>query len=202
MEGSSSADRLVQHGKDPALAENNDLILDPSQNDEDDGDLRQIQVPHPGLNNTTSSNEPSRWVPGVCTICLSRYQPHQRVCYSSNEQCEHVFHRDCAEQWLQRLPECPCCRRDFLLDPLDLEECRIVSKSTTTAEEAAPPSPLFSPTFSSDDDEEEVATTVDGGGSERHDDDEDADAIVDLEANVVNEPDSSPPDDSAFEQER
>mmetsp|Transcript_6753 Transcript_6753/g.9660 ORF Transcript_6753/g.9660 Transcript_6753/m.9660 type:complete len:318 (-) Transcript_6753:242-1195(-) len=77
-----------------------------------------------------------RSVPIFCAICLSEYETCDRVCWSSNTDCSHVFHEDCILQWLissgkkrsmnefftrhptdEKLLEhefCPCCRQDFI----------------------------------------------------------------------------------------
>jgi len=77
-----------------------------------------------------------RSVPIFCAICLSEYEECDRVCWSSNIECSHVFHEDCILQWLissgkkrsmsqyfTRNPTdeellknefCPCCRQDFI----------------------------------------------------------------------------------------
>eukprot|EP00574_Skeletonema_japonicum_P000675 CAMPEP_0201738874 /NCGR_PEP_ID=MMETSP0593-20130828/45481_1 /ASSEMBLY_ACC=CAM_ASM_000672 /TAXON_ID=267983 /ORGANISM="Skeletonema japonicum, Strain CCMP2506" /LENGTH=301 /DNA_ID=CAMNT_0048233105 /DNA_START=96 /DNA_END=1001 /DNA_ORIENTATION=- len=77
-----------------------------------------------------------RRVPIFCAICLSEYEKCDRVCWSSNIECSHVFHEDCVLQWLtssgkkrsmsQHFTEhptdaellknefCPCCRQDFI----------------------------------------------------------------------------------------
>ena len=77
-----------------------------------------------------------RSVPIFCAICLSEYEKCDRVCWSSNAECSHVFHESCILQWLMtsgkkrsmnkyftRHPSdeellenafCPCCRQDFI----------------------------------------------------------------------------------------
>ena len=77
-----------------------------------------------------------RSVPIFCAICLSEYEKCDRVCWSSNKECSHVFHESCILQWLissgkkrsmnhqfTRHPSdkellrnelCPCCRQDFI----------------------------------------------------------------------------------------
>ena len=78
-----------------------------------------------------------REVPIFCAICLGEYETADRVCWSSNTECTHVFHHDCIFQWLkasgkraskqQRFSEnptvkqvmnfameCPCCRQSFI----------------------------------------------------------------------------------------
>jgi len=83
-----------------------------------------------------------RNVPIFCAICLSEYEKCDRVCWSSNTECSHVFHEDCILQWLissgkkrsmneffsrhptdEKLLEnefCPCCRQGFICVRPDL----------------------------------------------------------------------------------
>lgn len=78
----------------------------------------------------------ARLVPVFCAICLMQYNVHEKLCWSSNKECAHVFHRDCILKWFvslecdksrdhsipdslnQMLPkyqlECPCCRQEFV----------------------------------------------------------------------------------------
>jgi hypothetical protein len=82
--------------------------------------------------NVTKSNI-HRNVSSTCAICLVNYQPGNYVSWSSNEECRHVFHRDCILLWLlkkngtgggivgngnhnERRHLCPCCRREFVPD--------------------------------------------------------------------------------------
>mmetsp|Transcript_16164 Transcript_16164/g.44755 ORF Transcript_16164/g.44755 Transcript_16164/m.44755 type:complete len:330 (+) Transcript_16164:169-1158(+) len=63
-----------------------------------------------------------RTVQNECSICLCEYEVGSDVVWSSNPQCDHVFHANCIEQWLMKQrdgPLCPCCRRDFVIDPFD-----------------------------------------------------------------------------------
>ncbi|KAL3767397.1 hypothetical protein ACHAW5_007657 [Stephanodiscus triporus] len=78
-----------------------------------------------------------RAVPIFCAVCLAKYEISDRVCWSSNSECSHMFHEDCMLKWLvalgrkrskrKRFPEnpsekklldydltCPCCRQDFI----------------------------------------------------------------------------------------
>ena len=90
----------------------------------------------------------NRSAPINCAICLSEYEKCDRVCWSSNTECSHVFHEDCILQWLISSGEkksmnqyffthptdekllqkvlCPCCLQDFIfVRPalLGSEEC-------------------------------------------------------------------------------
>lgn len=108
--------------------------------DDEEEESRFIEIPLPGLilrqgayagdiitqpPLATCRTGTKRCVPAFCAICLSGYEPGTEVVWSSNRQCAHVFHQDCIRQWLIKLPQregpiCPCCRRDFLVDPYDL----------------------------------------------------------------------------------
>jgi hypothetical protein len=78
-----------------------------------------------------------RAVPIFCAICLTKYEISDRVCWSSNSECSHMFHEDCMLRWLVALGRkrskrkrfsanpserkmldyeltCPCCRQDFI----------------------------------------------------------------------------------------
>lgn len=52
-------------------------------------------------------------VPGNCVICLDSYRPNDVVVWSSNPDCQHAFHRDCALRYLIRIHKkvamTPCC---------------------------------------------------------------------------------------------
>jgi Ring finger domain len=97
-----------------------------STGDEERDDINGAAVS--SLATTTARLGTSRLVPGFCTICLSGFGVGADICWSSNNQCEHCFHCDCIEEWLTKQmqrgqatsPICPCCRRDFIVDPHDL----------------------------------------------------------------------------------
>jgi len=66
----------------------------------------------------------TRLVPCLCVICLQQYEVGEEIVWASNPDCEHAFHSNCCERWLIKQrggPLCPCCRRDFVIDPFDLE---------------------------------------------------------------------------------
>ena len=52
-----------------------------------------------------------------CTICFEPYEIAEYVVWSANEECKHVFHRDCLVDYLcnvkSRETPCPCCRQSF-----------------------------------------------------------------------------------------
>lgn len=94
-----------------------------------DEDQLFVEVPSPGFQLVSTSvivgRFTNRLVPNVCSICLSNYAVGNTIVWSSNEACDHVFHEGCILQWLMKQrdgPLCPCCRRDFVLDPYDMED--------------------------------------------------------------------------------
>jgi hypothetical protein len=91
-----------------------------------------IKIPKPGLNLLQeSANVEMRLAPNLCTVCLSNYELGEKVAWSSNPLCEHVFHHKCIQSWILKQKAgflCACCRRAFIittdgddLDTLDKE---------------------------------------------------------------------------------
>lgn len=106
-----------------------------------------IEIPSQGLPSLDAPLEDKRkrLVPSLCAICLANYEVGDDVVWSSNSECEHAFHEQCIEKWLMRkrgYPLCPCCRRDFVVDPYDLDDESIqlaMSASDHHAEDESPP---------------------------------------------------------------
>jgi hypothetical protein len=49
-----------------------------------------------------------------CAICLSNYEPCDRVCESVS--CKHIFHEACMSAWLIKHDRCPICREPYLVE--------------------------------------------------------------------------------------
>ena len=42
-----------------------------------------------------------------CVICLERYKKNERII---TLKCNHIFHFQCIEEWLENKESCPLCR--------------------------------------------------------------------------------------------
>lgn len=77
-----------------------------------------------------------REISDTCAICINLYQAGEKVVWSSNPQCKHVFHAACIEQWLLKERShcmCPCCRQPFIPDDTpDLEKGTLNLHDTMT----------------------------------------------------------------------
>ncbi|KAM0917877.1 hypothetical protein ACQ4PT_009294 [Festuca glaucescens] len=48
----------------------------------------------------------------VCAICLEVFE-HGAVC-SEVPECQHLFHNDCTDVWMETKTTCPLCRRHIV----------------------------------------------------------------------------------------
>eukprot|EP00527_Entomoneis_sp_CCMP2396_P006981 CAMPEP_0198155680 /NCGR_PEP_ID=MMETSP1443-20131203/69259_1 /TAXON_ID=186043 /ORGANISM="Entomoneis sp., Strain CCMP2396" /LENGTH=249 /DNA_ID=CAMNT_0043822437 /DNA_START=566 /DNA_END=1313 /DNA_ORIENTATION=- len=112
-------------------------------------------LPLPGQTISTTADEEqvkreSRDVANSCAVCLSQFEVDEKLCWSGNPECLHVFHQECITDWFQatgrkhlkkiRLENsdqgrkflvkeatnfsmaCPCCRQVFVVDENEQEE--------------------------------------------------------------------------------
>mmetsp|Transcript_9461 Transcript_9461/g.21132 ORF Transcript_9461/g.21132 Transcript_9461/m.21132 type:complete len:280 (+) Transcript_9461:367-1206(+) len=60
---------------------------------------------------------------GHCAICIAEYSPGDKVVWSPNDECRHVFHEDCILSWLGNdKKDCPCCRMPFIPEKEELDD--------------------------------------------------------------------------------
>jgi ankyrin repeat protein len=46
-----------------------------------------------------------------CPICLSEFELDDTIC---NLKCNHIFHDNCIESWIEKVECCPMCRREII----------------------------------------------------------------------------------------
>eukprot|EP01114_Cavostelium_apophysatum_P017761 TRINITY_DN5351_c0_g1_i1.p1 TRINITY_DN5351_c0_g1~~TRINITY_DN5351_c0_g1_i1.p1 ORF type:complete len:403 (-),score=83.00 TRINITY_DN5351_c0_g1_i1:1373-2581(-) len=63
----------------------------------------------------------------TCAICLSEYEPGDKLRYL---KCEHHFHSDCITTWLKKNKVCPFCKR-----PIDQKDEEVLKKETEDGKE-------------------------------------------------------------------
>ena len=83
--------------------------------------IQELSVPVPGTIWDESDyqyfgNEVRRSFVGSCAVCLTSYKAGDMIVWSSNKECQHVFHESCFMVWAQQkeCPTCPCCRQRFV----------------------------------------------------------------------------------------
>jgi len=61
------------------------------------------------------TRENAKLAPGEqCSICLDVYDDTTLL---QQLPCQHIFHKECVDMWLQRSRLCPMCKRSILEDP-------------------------------------------------------------------------------------
>jgi hypothetical protein len=125
--GVAVTETAIEDEQNCAQQKLNNNATDMTADDEDESiselgdEQHMIEIPKPGLYNA-DEDRGTRFASGACSICISSYQVGSDVVWSSNSLCEHVFHAECIESWLIKQREgslCPCCRQEFIIDPLD-----------------------------------------------------------------------------------
>ena len=76
------------------------------ENDEEDEEQqgRICQLPLAGTSRDSQSNKPTkdtRQVTNCCAICLGSFSTGGTLCWSSNPQCQHIYHQECILDWLE-----------------------------------------------------------------------------------------------------
>lgn len=76
------------------------------ENDEEDEEQqgRICQLPLAGTSRDSQSNKPTkdtRQVTNCCAICLGSFSTVGTLCWSSNPQCQHIYHQECILDWLE-----------------------------------------------------------------------------------------------------
>jgi len=64
------------------------------------------------LHNDCSGSYDNEEDRATCAICLAEYETGDLVI--SSKMCDHLFHRDCLLEWLEKNDKCPFCRVDMV----------------------------------------------------------------------------------------
>ena len=105
---------------------------------------------------------------GHCAICIAEYSPGDKVVWSPNDECRHVFHEDCILLWLGKdKKDCPCCRMPFIPEKEEIidaenEDNKEANASSTTQASSDTDGSESSFGDDDDDDDDEVIPSLNG----------------------------------------
>ena len=51
-----------------------------------------------------------RYLKSECVICFANIENVQDIRLLN---CQHLFHDECIDKWLQKKPSCPVCKKEF-----------------------------------------------------------------------------------------
>jgi len=89
-----------------SLFSRNKTVEDESS-EESEGSISALE-----LHNDCSSSRDNGDDRATCAICLAEYETGDLVI--SSKMCDHLFHRDCLLEWLDKNDKCPFCRVDMV----------------------------------------------------------------------------------------
>ena len=93
-------------------SENNQMTIEINHDDNDDIHVGDEEVEGEEENiyeRNTLFHEQLK----TCTICMEPYQVGDEIAWSHNEECQHVFHKNCIVEWLTYDTNCPLCKKNF-----------------------------------------------------------------------------------------
>lgn len=67
------------------------------------GDCRHNDLSMSEHSDAAAAAVNTRQVANSCSICLSVFQADERLCWSSNPECQHIYHHNCIQDWLQAI---------------------------------------------------------------------------------------------------
>lgn len=76
-------------------------------------DIESQQPVPPSSSQTPAADDPFQSDSyTACAICIDHYDDTDEVYVG--EDCNHMFHKECLLDWLQRHDGCPCCRKNMI----------------------------------------------------------------------------------------
>ena len=98
------------------------VILDDLDDFTETDDTTQLYIPP----HKRKSPQQCCMVSNLCAICLDSFHVDDVVVWSSNSQCQHVFHEFCIIDYLVKVKKnkgqpCPTCRQNFI-DLIDMNK--------------------------------------------------------------------------------
>jgi len=118
----------------------------------DETTIRLLQLPFPGRKAPVDADSDSpaavetddlRVIFPECAVCLNEFKVGERISWSPENDCDHVFHQDCIIQWFLALSSrddakrrkksydvecklhCPMCRQDFIASSTTFSDSEI-----------------------------------------------------------------------------
>jgi hypothetical protein len=49
-----------------------------------------------------------------CSICLDTYKTGETICWAKTDECDHIFHQECIQEWMKDHNDCPLCRTNLV----------------------------------------------------------------------------------------
>lgn len=76
----------------------------------------------------------AKWSEKPCNICLEDFAAHEDL--RQLPACGHAFHKDCIDEWLQRVALCPICKKDISSDATTTQTTRDSGANAGNTQEA------------------------------------------------------------------
>mmetsp|Transcript_16978 Transcript_16978/g.23300 ORF Transcript_16978/g.23300 Transcript_16978/m.23300 type:complete len:290 (-) Transcript_16978:311-1180(-) len=92
------------------------------------GETLEASFQNENAANTTTEEE--GYNESTCAICINDYGQEDIVMHGTS--CQHIFHKECLLEWLDKHDVCPTCRKDMMTS----DEFKNAAKSVLNAERA------------------------------------------------------------------
>ncbi|KAL0483494.1 E3 ubiquitin-protein ligase [Acrasis kona] len=67
-----------------------------------------------------------------CPVCQDDFKQDEQL---NKIECNHLFHKKCLREWLERHNTCPMCRHELLTDDPEYEEKKLDTKDKSRKKE-------------------------------------------------------------------